>query len=96
MKYILDTDTFNDSEYDTLVSTLKEQKDLYKIIEEVNNDECYELEMTITFNHKRVYGYWGSKPLHKPLLLKLLSEIEKVYKDDVERLKEVANLEEVK
>lgn len=97
MKLLLNTEDFCDLEFKSLLSCIKEFNDLKEMVNDVENDERYgELEITISMDGKKCYGYWCSHRIPKQLLLDLLHETVKVYDRDIKSLLEATGLTEVK
>lgn len=96
MKLLLDIDEFDNCEFDTLLSTIKEKNALKEMIENVKNDSYEELEITVEIDRKKCWGYWCSKHLSKELLLKLLYEMEKENEKYLEDLLKSCGLKEIK
>lgn len=94
MKLLIDTDSFNDSEYDTLTSCLKEKIILRELKEELKTNKPVDLCIILEYNyHKSITGI--SKGFPRDLLLKLVENIEIELDKDIEDLLEHIGAERI-
>ena len=92
MKLILNTDTFNDSEFDTLLADIKEYTDLQTMIDKVNNNDYEELYIKVQMDmHQTAWGVFDKLP--KKMLLQLLELFKDNYENSIKDLLHRTGLE---
>ena len=95
MKLLIDTDSFNDSEYDTLTTCLKEKIILRELKEELKTNNSVDLCIILDYAHHKSICTGVSKKFPRDLLLKLVENIELELDRDIKDLLEHIGAEEV-
>ena len=91
MKFILDSETFDFEEYDSMVELIKNKKKLEKYINEVksNNEEVYFYDdLTFEIEYKKFWLHKEDKDLIVEVLERLLIRID----EEIETAREYSGL----
>ena len=95
MKLLIDTEKFHDSEYDTLLSCLKEQETLALIQKHLDINALQDMYITIHYEFCKDIGTSISKKFPRELLKQLLDHIKIEMQRDLNEVLEHIGAKEV-